>query len=650
MRLLIIISNPKRASFRQRVAVHLDSLHANGVDCKVAKLPSGPFTRRKLFQQAADYDCVILHKKALNYLNAVWLRRYSKKIIYDFDDAIMYDAGNPDKPSLKRQKAFQRTVSLADMVIAGNEYLAEHAMEFNKNVEVLPTGLDTKPYIIRNMPEKDNKIRLVWIGSRSTLRYLAEIKPVLEEIGLRFDNVVLRIICDHFFDLHNMPVEKCEWSIKTQISDLITSDIGLAPLPDNRFTRGKCGFKILQYAAASLPIVTSPVGVNLEYVRDGMTGFQASSSPEWIDKITKLIKNAELRKKMGTTGRVNVEKYDIDVIGKNLYKILDKCVTKESPGISKQSKSLLIPAKKIPDSYKYKVSICIPTYNRKEYLKETINSILAQTYKDYEIVVVDDGSTDGTEEMLKELDIPVTYYWQQNSGDAAARNKLIELARGKYISFIDSDDLLMPDAIEKMVKIMEAENGEVIVYGSYYRIDDNGKIYGRCKRRLYSGIITRHLFETILVHACGSMFPTRILKESPAFDISLNICSDYDLWLRLSMKHRFIALPEPTFKRRRHSTNLSKASLENCLIEFQVVNRFYHDNGGKELIPKNVAAKVLSRKKCRAGRYAVKEGLYDQACKLLGESFQEYPNLKSVIYLARAKIVRRLVSSRSVQN
>jgi len=310
----------------------------------------------------------------------------------------------------------------------------------------------------------------------------------------------------------------------------------------------------------------------------------------------------------------------------------------------------LIPAKKIPDSYKYKVSICIPTYNRKEYLKETINSILAQTYKDYEIVVVDDGSTDGTEEMLKELDIPVTYYWQQNSGDAAARNKLIELARGKYISFIDSDDLLMPDAIEKMVKIMEAENGEVIVYGSYYRIDDNGKIYGRCKRRLYSGIITRHLFETILVHACGSMFPTRILKESPAFDISLNICSDYDLWLRLSMKHRFIALPEPTFKRRRHSTNLSKASLENCLIEFQVVNRFYHDNGGKELIPKNVAAKVLSRKKCRAGRYAVKEGLYDQACKLLGESFQEYPNLKSVIYLARAKIVRRLVSSRSVQN
>jgi glycosyltransferase involved in cell wall biosynthesis len=650
MKLLIIISNPKRASFRQRVAIHLDTLHANGLDCKVAKLPSGPFTRRKLFQRAQDYDCVILHKKALNYLNAVWLRRYSKKIVYDFDDAIMYDAGNPDKPSLKRQKAFQRTVSLADMVIAGNDYLAEHAMKFNKNVEVLPTGLDTKPYIIQNMPEKDNKIRLVWIGSRSTLRYLAEIKPVLEEIGSRFDNVVLRIICDHFFDLYEMPVEKCQWSIKTQISDLITSDIGLAPLSDNRFTRGKCGFKILQYAAAGLPIVTSPVGVNSKYVMDGITGFQASSPPEWIDKITELIKNAELRKKMGTTGRTHVEKYDIDIIGKNLYSMLDKCVEKEIPVTDKQIDDISITAKKVSDLYKYKVSICIPTYNRKEYLKETIDSILAQTYKDFEIVVVDDGSTDGTEDMLKGLDVPVTYYWQQNSGDAAARNKLIELAQGKYISFIDSDDLLMPDAIERMVKIMEAENGEVIVYGSYYRIDNNGKIYGRCKRRLHSGIITRHLFETILVHACGSMFPTRILRESPAFDKSLNICSDYDLWLRLSMKHRFIALPDPTFKRRRHSTNLSKASLENCLIEFQVINRFYHDNGGKDLIPKVVAAKVLSRKKCRAGRYAVKEGLYDQACKLLGESFREYPNVKSAVYLARAKIARRLASSRSVQN
>ncbi|MBN2180330.1 MAG: glycosyltransferase [Sedimentisphaerales bacterium] len=645
MRVLVIISNPKRASFRQRIAVHLDKLRSHKIDCTVRKLPSGPLARRKLFQKASNYDCVILHKKALNYLNAIWLRRYGRKIIYDFDDAIMYDPSNPEKPSLKRLKAFQRTVSLADMVIAGNNYLAEHARKFNGNVHVLPTGLDTKPYLMHDEPKKENNIRLVWIGSRSTLRYLADIKPALEEIGARFDNVVLRIICDHFFDLKNIKVEKHAWSLKTQVSDLITADIGLAPLPDNRFTRGKCGFKILQYAAAGLPIVTSPVGVNSEYVIDDKTGFQASSIPQWIEKITELIENAELRKKMGAAGSINVEKYDVDVIGEQLCALLDKSLaSEESVKSDKIEVSDVVPDKTSP-SYKYKVSICIPTYNRKEYLRETIDSILSQTYKDFEIVIVDDGSTDGTENILKNLDVPVTYYWQENSGDAAARNKLIELAQGRYISFIDSDDLLIPDAIERMVEVMDAEGGNVIVYGSYFRIDKNGKIYGRCKRRLYSGSITRHLFETILVHACGSLFPTAILRGSPAFDTSLHICSDYELWLRLSMKYRFIALPDPTFKRRRHSTNLSKASLENCLTEFQVIDRFYNNNGGKEIIPEAIAAKVLSKKKCRAGRYAVKEGLYDQACELLSESFRQYPSLKSAIYLLRAKIARKLASS-----
>lgn len=644
MKVLVIISNPKRASFRQRIAIHLEKLHSHKIDCSVVKLPSGPLTRRKMFQKTADYDCVILHKKALNYLNAIWLRKYSKKIIYDFDDAIMYNPSNPEKPSFKRLKAFQRTVSLADMVIAGNNYLAEHTMKFNRNVRVLPTGLDTKPYLMPSEPKKENNIRLVWIGSRSTLRYLADIKPALEEIGTRFDNVVLRIICDHFFDLEHIKVEKHAWSLKTQVSDLISCDIGLAPLTDNRFTRGKCGFKILQYAAAGLPIVTSPVGVNSEYVTDGKTGFQASSIPEWIEKITKLINNGELRGKMGSAGIIKVKKYDVDVIGEELRGLLEKfhadeVVVKNNKIESSDNTSL----KKSP-SYKYKVSICIPTYNRKKYLKETIDSILAQAYKDYEIVIVDDGSTDGTKDILKDINVPVTYHWQENSGDAAARNKLIELAQGQYISFIDSDDLLMPNAIQRMVEVMEAEGGNVIVYGSYFRIDKNGNIYGRCKRRLYSGNITQHLFETILVHACGSLFPTRILRESPAFDTSLHICSDYELWLRLSMKYKFIALPNPTFKRRRHSSNLSQASLENCLIEFQVIDRFYNNNGGKKLIPEAIALKVLSRKKCRAGRYAVKEGLYDQACELLGESFQQHPNIKSLIYLAKAKVKKRFAS------
>ena len=644
MKLLVITSNPRRASFRQRIAIYLDVLRARGIQAEVVRLPAGSLARQRLFRRAADVDCVFLHKKRLNPFDAFWLQRYGRKIIYDFDDAIMYSPETPGRNSPAHFKPFCRTVELAHLVIAGNSYLAGHALKFNQNVEVLPTGLDTKEYRIEAEATRDDKIRLVWIGSKSTLRYLSEMKSVLEEIGARFSNVVLRIICDRFIDLHNMQVEKRSWSIETQVADLVSGDIGLAPLPDNRFTRGKCGFKILQYAAAGLPIVTSPVGVNTEYVKHDVTGYHASDTRQWIDKITELIENPTLRKEMGNAARVHVETYDMDIIGDKLYHLLDRCV-EEKP--LNGSENVIVGAtgrKKLSASPQKMVSICIPTYNRKEYLKETIESILGQTYKDYEIVIVDDGSTDGTEEMIKDLGIPVTYHWQPNGGDAAARNKLIELAQGRYISFIDSDDLLLPDAIERMVRVMEAETEDVIVYGSYFRIDEHGNVYGRCKRRLYSGRITRHLFKTILVHACGSMFPTKLLKESPAFDSSLRICSDYDLWLRLSMKYKFMALDYPTFKRRRHPENLSKACLQNCLIEFEVVNRFYHHSGGQQVIPETTAAKVFSRKMCRAGRYAVKEGLYDKACELLGQSFQYRPNVKSLMYWTRAAVGKRWAS------
>lgn len=322
MKLLVIARNPDRASFRLRIASYLEHLHSRGIQSEVVILPSGALARRKLFQRAADFDCVFLHKKRLNAFDAFWLRRYARKIIYDFDDAIMYSADTTERDSPAHFKPFRRTVALANKVIAGNPYLAGHALKFNHNVEVLPTGLDTKAYRIEAKPQKDEKIRLVWIGSKSTLSYLLELKPALEEIGGHFNNVVLRIICDQFFDLQNMPVEKRAWSLETQVGDLVSSDIGLAPLPDNRFTRGKCGFKILQYAAAGLTTITSPVGVNADYVKHGETGYHASDNQQWIDRMTELIRNPELRKEMGCIARTHIEKFDIEFIGEKLYGLL----------------------------------------------------------------------------------------------------------------------------------------------------------------------------------------------------------------------------------------------------------------------------------------------------------------------------------------
>ncbi len=280
-----------------------------------------------------------------------------------------------------------------------------------------------------------------------------------------------------------------------------------------------------------------------------------------------------------------------------------------------------------------KVSICVPTFNRKDYLRETLDSIFAQTYKDYEVVVVDDGSTDGTAEMLKQSNYPVRYYWQKNSGDAAARNKMIELAQGEYITFVDSDDLLMHDAVERMMNVMEAEGGEVIVYGPYQRIDQNGHVYGRFKRRLYSGYVAKYLFQNIFVYSCGSIFPKKVLEMVDGFDTSLPVCSDYDLWLRLSLKYRFIALAEPTFKRRRHTGNLSALSTENHITELKVLERFYYERGGDNVVPKKIAMHRLSKEEYRVGVAALRENKSQIAREYLRKSFRRRPNPKSLIMM-----------------
>jgi glycosyltransferase involved in cell wall biosynthesis len=289
-----------------------------------------------------------------------------------------------------------------------------------------------------------------------------------------------------------------------------------------------------------------------------------------------------------------------------------------------------------------KVSICIPTYNRKNYLRETLGSVFAQTYKDYEVIVVDDGSTDGTGEMIKNSVYKVRYYWQQNSGESAARNMLVELADGKFITFIDSDDLLMSDSVEKMMKVTESENEEVIVYGPYLRIDENGNVYGSCKRKLYSGHITKYLFQDILVHSCGAMFPKRAIEEAGGFDESLRVCSPYILLLRLSLRYRFIALAEPMFKRRRHRDNLSAISKANRLTELEVLERFYYQDGGKDVVPENLAMRRLSQEQYRVGKCLLKEKNAGEAAHYFRMAFNRYPNPKSLLMWGLSSLKQKL--------
>jgi glycosyltransferase involved in cell wall biosynthesis len=324
MKLLIITNNPERASFRQRIGIYLETLAVNGIECKTAVLPSGCLARHKLFKTAVEFDGVFLHKKCLNPIDAYNLRRYCRKLIFNYDDAIMYSDKRPDRLSLSHLIPFRHTARIADMIIVGSAYLAAQSQKLNSNVKVLPIGLNTDNYIVKKDQTKDGKIRLVWIGSESTLNYLAQIKPVLEEIGKRFDNVILRIIGDAFFDLGNMPVEKYLWSKDSMAHNLTTSDIGLGPLPSNRFTEGKCSFKILEYSCSGLPVVASPVGTNSVFVKNGVTGFLVKNQQQWIDKLGQLIKDSQLRVNTGQAGVMHAKEFDVKIIGRQFSEFISR--------------------------------------------------------------------------------------------------------------------------------------------------------------------------------------------------------------------------------------------------------------------------------------------------------------------------------------
>ena len=327
---------------------------------------------------------------------------------------------------------------------------------------------------------------------------------------------------------------------------------------------------------------------------------------------------------MGLAGKQFAKDYDVEVIGNRLCSLV--CQQLDSKNVNSLQKEQI------------KVSVCIPTYNNREYLRETLDSVAQQSFKYHEIVVVDDGSTDGTKEMIDSLDMPIRYYWQENAGDAAARNKLIDLAQGQYLAFIDSDDLLLTDSIENLVNIIKANDEDVIAYGSYYRIDSDSNVHGESKKLLHTGFITKYLFEAIIVHSCGVIIPRKLLLNNK-FDTSMKVCSDYDRWLELSTKYPFVATATPTFKRRRHSMNLSKPTYANSLTQYQVLRKFYYEKGGKEFVPDRLARKVLSKELRRLGRLAILEKRPTHGCKLLKKSFYIYCNYKSLFYWTVASLV-----------
>jgi len=236
---------------------------------------------------------------------------------------------------LKCPRKVARIINLSQQVIVGNSYLKEYALQFNKNVVVIPTPLDAEKYKPLPSPKKD-RIIVGWMGSHSTAIYLLGLKEVFQKLKNENSDLIIRLIGAEKYKDQIPGVEYRAWRLEKEILELNTFDIGLMPMPDNPWTKGKCAFKLLLYMSMGIPAVCSPVGMNKEIIRDGENGLLADSPEEWFDKIQLLIKDSDLREKIGLQGRKTVEKrYSFKLWAPVFVEVLNKVAKKsrELPNI-----------------------------------------------------------------------------------------------------------------------------------------------------------------------------------------------------------------------------------------------------------------------------------------------------------------------------
>lgn len=306
MKLAALVESEDHVCCRYRLAAFRSRFEAAGHSLELHAIPKSWFGRLTLGRIEAD--AIIVQRKLLPRVPLALLRRRARRLIFDFDDAVwLRDSFSPkgfDDP--RRARRFRRTMAACDLVVAGNEHLASEARRFAPHVVVVPTCIDESMYGLR-VRTAAQTVSLVWVGSSSTLRGLQQFTPTLTAIGRAVQGVRLKLICDRFIDIPGLPVDCCLWSEATEADEIAVADIGIGWVPDDLWSRGKCGLKVLQYQAAGLPVVANPVGVQADFVRNGITGFQATTIEQWVNAIRELAANAEQRQAMGAAGRRQVE-------------------------------------------------------------------------------------------------------------------------------------------------------------------------------------------------------------------------------------------------------------------------------------------------------------------------------------------------------
>jgi len=313
-------------SSRYRVFQFLVPLRQQGYQCTLIEAPQrDPWKRLAylpcLFHLALTQDVLYVQKRTFPKVILCALKRLNPRIILDLDDAIYL------RPA--RKPLTDAILRAAVVVVAGNDYLAEYARQFNEQVVVIPTVVDTDVYCPPLGPRHpgDDRVVIGWIGSDPNRGDLAPMRPVFEWLAERYgERVVLRIVSDQPLEMETrLRMEFVRWTLEGGRAQLQQFDIGIMPLEDTEWNRGKCGLKLIQYMAVEAATVASPVGVNQEIIWDGEMGHLVVTTEEWQERLARLIEDEALRLRMGHAARQCVEqRYSVKAVLPLMVEILER--------------------------------------------------------------------------------------------------------------------------------------------------------------------------------------------------------------------------------------------------------------------------------------------------------------------------------------
>lgn len=301
----------------------------------------GALTLRRINElySMKEYDLVFLYREAIPAGPPFIERLIASQgipIVYDFDDAIFLPAvseANKAVSFLKKPERVADILRLSTQVTVGNEFLASYARQYNPRVTVIPTAVDTNRFVPRpSVPdEAGRKLVVGWIGSPTTFRYLESIRDVLAEVAARHPFTLKVSGAGRPVNFPGVDVQVVPWSMADEVSLFNTCDIGVYPLTDDDWSRGKCGFKAIQCMACGVPVVAAAVGVNREIIEHGVNSMLATTKQDWVAHLGTLLTDTELRRRMAIAGRKTIEaRYSLRVTAPQLAAVFNSAVQSPS--------------------------------------------------------------------------------------------------------------------------------------------------------------------------------------------------------------------------------------------------------------------------------------------------------------------------------